>query len=109
MTTTRITPADLEAQITDTYFFTAREGAEARRGGGGTYPVSMGVLTICVLVLKNGFTVVGKSACVDPASFNREIGESVARADAVEQMWPLLGYALKDQLHRDALAQDDML
>ena len=55
-------------------------------------------LTICVLVLKNGFTVTGESACVSPENFNAEIGRRVARENAIDKMWPLLGYALKIKL-----------
>lgn len=58
----------------------------------------LGLLTFCVLVLRNGFTVVGKSACASPENFDAEVGRRVARADAVNQMWPLLGFRLRDQL-----------
>lgn len=58
----------------------------------------LGLLTFCVLVLRNGFTVVGKSACASPENFDAEIGRRVARADAVQQMWPLLGFRLRDEL-----------
>lgn len=59
---------------------------------------SLGVLTICTLVLKNGFTVIGKSACVSPAIFNAELGRKYAREDAVRQIWALEGYLLKQKL-----------
>lgn len=55
-------------------------------------------LTICVLKLRNGFAVVGKSGCVDPANYDREIGERVAREDAVDKVWELMGFALKDRM-----------
>ncbi len=58
-------------------------------------------LTLCILVLTNGYTVVGKSACVDSALFDPDIGRRIARQDAVRQVWPLLGFRLADQLsHR---------
>lgn len=50
--------------------------------------------TICVITLENGFTVTGKSACIDPANFDAEIGEQIAHAQAVEKMWELEGYLL---------------
>lgn len=56
-------------------------------------------LTICVLVLANDFTVVGKSACADPAEFREEVGRRLAREDAVRQIWALEGYVLRNQLH----------
>lgn len=61
---------------------------------------SMSLLTLCVLVMRNGFTVVGKSAVASPDNFNAAKGREIARADAVRQVWPLLGFQL-----RTALAQ----
>lgn len=55
-------------------------------------------LTICVLVLRNGFTVVGKSACASPENFDESLGRKIARDDARRQIWPLAGYALREQL-----------
>ena len=51
-------------------------------------------LTVCLLTLKNGFTVLGKSACADPTKFDKDVGEMYARQDALRQIWPLMGYAL---------------
>lgn len=35
-------------------------------------------VTICALVLDNGFTVTGMSACATAAEFNEELGRNVA-------------------------------
>ena len=59
---------------------------------------SMGLLTFCVLILRNGFTVTGESACASPENFDAEIGRKIARENAVQKMWPLMGYALKEKL-----------
>ena len=56
-------------------------------------------LTICLLTLKNGFTVTGESACASPENFDTEIGQKIAKANAREKIWPLLGFRLKDQLN----------
>lgn len=93
----RVTLADLDAAIVNTHYFTAREGAEGACGGGGTYPVGLGLLTVCVLTLDNGFTVLGESACVDPAGFNAEVGQKLALEDARRKVWPLLGFALRSK------------
>jgi hypothetical protein len=98
MTAPRNTKEDIEARIVHEHYFTAREGAEARDGGGGTYHESLGLLTFCVLVLRNGFTVVGMSACASPENFNAQLGNQYARENAIEQVWPLLGYELKTKL-----------
>ena len=58
----------------------------------------LGLLTFCVLVLKNGFTVTGESACASPENFDAELGRKIARQNAVQKIWPLMGYALKCEL-----------
>lgn len=56
------------------------------------------LLTFCVLVLRNGFTVTGESACAIPENFDAEIGRKIARENAVNKIWPLLGYELRSKL-----------
>lgn len=55
-------------------------------------------LSICILVMRNGFTVIGKSAPASPENFNAEFGKKLAYEDAVKQLWPLMGFALRDRL-----------
>lgn len=55
-------------------------------------------LTVCVLTLKNGFTVTGESACASPENFRADIGEAVAYKNAFEKIWALEGYLLKQKL-----------
>lgn len=96
-TAPRILPEDLEANILSEHYFTAREACDAQVPG-STWPISLGLLTFCVLVLKNGFTVTGESAVASPENFNAQIGKDIARANAVAKMWPLMGYELKTKL-----------
>lgn len=49
-------------------------------------------VTACCLTLRNGFNVVGTSACVNYSDFDIGIGQNIARQDAVDQMWKLAGY-----------------
>lgn len=63
---------------------------------------ALACLTICVLVLKNGFTVVGKSACASPDNFDAELGRKIAREDARRQIWALEGYSLRSKLAQAA-------
>lgn len=60
-------------------------------------------LTLCVLVLKNGFTVTGEAVCVSRANFNSEVGRKFAKEDAIRKAQMLEGYLLKERLHRDAI------
>ncbi|CAN7306597.1 Gp49 family protein [Cupriavidus necator] len=62
-------------------------------------PQSLGMLTFCVLVLRNGHRVVGINyGPVDPALFSAEMAREQAREDAIRQVWPLLGYELRTKL-----------
>ena len=110
-TAARVTPADIEANIATEAYFTAHEGIEGARAAHGKYQLvrhndneaegPMRRLTFCVLVLRNGFTVTGESACASPENFDAEIGRRIARENAVQKVWPLLGFALKERLHTE--------
>ena len=97
LTAPRITPDHIEATIAHQYFFTAAEALAARYEGGFIDP-ALNVLTFCVLVLKNGFTVTGESACARPENFDVEIGRTIARQNAMQKIWALEGYLLKNQI-----------
>lgn len=97
----RITPEDVEANITSEFYFTAADGVY---GASGSRPNSvragtaLGLLTFCVLVMRNGFTVTGESAVASPENFRPEIGQRIARENAIAKIWPLMGYELKSKL-----------
>ena len=100
LTAPRITPQHIEATIASEHYFTAAQGARM-----ATDPVMpfdrespLHLLTFCVLVLKNGFTVTGESACASPENFDAEIGRKIARQNAVNKIWLLEGYLLKQKL-----------
>ena len=57
-------------------------------------------LTVCVVTLLNGYTVTGESACADPKMYDAEIGQKFAFAAAERKIWPLLGYALREELFK---------
>jgi hypothetical protein len=101
LTAPRVTLADIEAAIRSENYFTARDGCE---GAGAPYSDELSLLTFCVLVLENGFTVTGESACVSPENFDAEIGRKIARQKAVDKMWPLLGYELKCRMNNGEAA-----
>ena len=99
-TAPRVTPADIEANIVSEHYFTAADGergaAKSQFGYANAHPLSL--LTFCVLVLRNGFTVTGESACASPENFDAAIGQKIARENAVQKIWPLMGYELKQRL-----------
>lgn len=80
MTQFRLTQKDLEEQISK---------VEYQRFG------ETGILAVITLV--NGYTVTGKSGCIDPAIFDEEIGKKVAYDNAFNQLWEILGYEVKQK------------
>lgn len=109
LTAPRVTMADIEANIVSEHYFTALNGREGaiRAGGyvGREIPrednadlLPLSLLTFCVLVLRNGFTVTGESACASAKNFEPEIGREIARENAIHKVWPLMGYALKERI-----------
>ena len=57
------------------------------------------LLTICVLTLKNGFKVTGQSSPVSAENFNADIGKQIAYNNALDKIWELEGYLLKQRLY----------
>lgn len=107
-TAPRVTPGDIAANITGEHYFTAIDGVMGARGPYTSRDrESLELLTFCVLVLQSGFTVTGESACASPANFDPEIGRRIARENAVQKIWPLMGYALKQRLHDASPAGSD--
>jgi hypothetical protein len=110
-TAPRVILSDIETAIASEHYFTAQAGATAK-GSCNYYtpdhevPISfenLGLLTFCVLVLRNGFTVTGESACVSVSNFDPEIGRKISRQNAIQKIWPLLGYSLKEKLASSAI------
>lgn len=104
-TAPRVTPDHVESVIAHEMFIIPAERihwTEALSAQGNKQNErslqALGLLTICVLVLKNGFTVTGESACASPENFDPEIGRKIARQNAVNKIWMLEGYLLKQKL-----------
>lgn len=99
LTAPRITPADIDANISSEVYFTAADAVAYNAGGPTVVPDrALALLTFCVLVLRNGFTVTGESACASPENFDAEVGRKIARANAINKVWPLMGYELRSKL-----------
>lgn len=104
LTAPRVTPERIAKVIASEHYFTGLDGViggemtAGQRVGDLQHHQSLGLLTFCILVLRNGHTVTGESACVSPANFDAEIGRQIARENAVQKIWPLEGYALRERL-----------
>lgn len=84
---------------TGTNLLTAHQAKEMLKHViGAVEDAPLGLLTFCVLVLRNGFTVTGESACASPENFDAELGRKIARQNAVAKVWPLMGYELRSKL-----------
>ena len=93
-TAARVTPADIEATIAAEYSFTLDKALAGCPQVDGLERV-----TLAVVVLRNGTKLVGVNyGAIDPARHDAEQGRVEARAAAVEQVWPLLGYELRTKL-----------
>lgn len=103
----RVTPADIEAEIVSEHYHSPGEFGE--QAWTGDPHGALDTLTFCVLVLRNGFTVTGESACASPENFNADIGRRIARENAINKVWPLLGFRLRDRLAERGAAEADFL
>ena len=99
LTAPRITPDDIQANIASEWYINGATGVvpdEHQPPVPADHPLSL--LTFCVLVLQNGFTVTGESACASPENFDAELGRKIARRNAEAKIWPLMGYELRSNL-----------
>lgn len=102
LTAPRVTPQRINDIIASEHYFTAAQGERFAVDPVSPIPKDspLHLLTFCVLVLKNGFTVTGESACASPENFDAKIGRKIARDNAVNKIWPLEGYLLRDKLSK---------
>lgn len=94
-TAPRVSLDDINTNIVSTSFFRAGDACSALDKA---WHPALDLLTICLLVTRNGFTLIGKSAPASAENFDAELGRKLAYEDAVRQLWPLMGYALRDRL-----------
>jgi hypothetical protein len=97
LTAPRLTPQQIDDAISAEYSFRvsdAVKGMPLTEAG----ERALSCMTICVLVLKNGFVVTGESACASPENFNADLGHKIARDNARNKIWALEGYRLRSQL-----------
>lgn len=80
----KVTQEQIEARIKDVEYFMLGEST----------------VMICQITLDNGYSTTGKSACVDPLEFNEAIGQEIAYNNAFDQLWPLFGFLLAEQIYR---------
>ena len=94
----RVSLANIEAAIGTTHYFTGHQAVVMTGAPGIPVHPDLRTLTICLIVMKNGFTVIGKAAPASPENFNADLGRKYAYEDGVRQLWPHMGFALRDRL-----------
>lgn len=94
----RVSLADIEAAIAERHHMSAAEAIAPHALGALPNDHPFRLLSICILRLHNGWTVVGKSAPASAANFNAELGKKLAYEDCIRQIWPLMGFALREKL-----------
>lgn len=98
----RVTLADIKAAIKYRFDINAGASIGALEGhiverDGSSSKDALDLLSICILVTQTGFTLIGKSAPASPENFNADLGKKIAYEDAVRQLWPLMGFALRER------------
>lgn len=96
----KLTIDTIEAQIESKFFMSAYTALS----GNVTFLSNSDIaalknVTLCILVMRNGFVVVGESAPIDPADYCPEVGRQVAYQRALDKLYPLIGYELKTKLN----------
>lgn len=85
LTAPRVTPKDIEANIVDVEIVKH-------------VSVRGQVLRWAVITTQNGYAAVGRpSVAVSAENDDAEIGVAIAIANSKQELWPLMGYALKSK------------
>ena len=103
----RVTTEDVEREIGREFYFTGQDGVAAGVNVGtsapGVVPADLRLMTFCILILRNGTKLVGVNhGPVAAENFDAAVGRRMARQDAVRQIWPLLGWSLRERQARAA-------
>lgn len=99
---TTVSKASIEAKIRGVYFINAGEALkDSNRGYIQRDLEELKLVTICIIILENGFKVEGTSACVDPKIYNETIGQEEAYKNAFEKIWEKEGYLLKQKMFEE--------
>jgi len=102
----QVTKELIESRIKSKYFFNLGDAVSNVCSVVDSDKIRMSLVTKCVLVLENGFVIVGHSACVDPNNYDESIGQSIAYENAVDKIWGLEGYVLANAMAEQAEAAD---
>lgn len=105
LTAPRVTPESIEARIVEERYFSGADGLEGSFEGMHTLTNGMSDafrhVTFCAMMLDNGSKIVGINyGSVDPKNFDSQLGKKLARQKAIDQIWELEGYLMRERLFR---------
>lgn len=104
MTTNTVTNEIIESKIAGVMYMNGADMAKVNGMNIGTETENnLKRLTLCVVVMENGFLLTGESACVSADNYVEATGKRIAFENATNKMWPLLGYALREELFKASL------
>lgn len=91
----RISLEYMEGQIEQIWYTTADQCISTR----ATLRAAEGLkyTTMCFVLMKNGYLVIGHSTPASPENFNPDLGRKLAYDQCLKQLWPILGYELKSR------------
>lgn len=102
---TTVTKESIKEKIKSVYYLNAGSALAMMDKIDEADKANLSLVTICIIILENGFKVEGVSACVDPANYNEDIGRECAYENAFNKIWELEGYMLRQSLHEKAESQ----
>lgn len=107
LTDARVTFESINSQIVKEMYFSAGDGIIGNPESPSIItekefePFDM--ITFCVILMKNGHRIVGvNEGPISSSNFDAELGRKMARANAIDKIWPLLGYELRSKLHNES-------
>lgn len=92
--------AELEKKLEDRPAPRVTKEQIESRIAGTTYHRITETVIICNIQLDNGYSVIGKSACVNAENFDQQIGERISFDNAFRELWPLFGFLLAENNYR---------
>lgn len=93
----RVPMVELQSKMEDVTFLQGEDFFAFTDSSSQITKDQFAVLTVCVIVMKNGFVAIGKSAPSTPRNFDPEWGRKLAYDDAVRQLYRYEGYATRER------------
>ena len=113
MSDNRVTLNAIENRIVKTFYFNLADVMAAGKQEGLPLELSssqiedLSRITVCALLLDNGYVQLGTSAAADLLNFDSERGRGAARNNAFNQLWPLFGFEMRNKITMDKVVGDD--